>query len=244
MSGFGTYTSRTRITVAEPPRTLIGFLAAGYPEPTGGTGTSGRSLIACHNRPVDAPVYLVRHGQSEWNLLRLTQGQTMHPRLTALGRRQAEAAADLILDDLNGGPCHGIVSSDLVRAAETAEIIADRFEPAGRGPLEITYDKRLREHALGDLEGQPYAEGWSMADHPDWLDPYVRVGGGETVQEVYERIGSLLAETTGPVILVSHGDTIRAAYAWLRGLPVTEGSGVHITNGAVLRADQRRWLDP
>ena len=191
---------------------------------------------------VTYPVYLVRHGQSEWNLLRLTQGQTMHPRLTALGCAQAEASADLILEDLAGRACPRIVSSDLVRAAETAEIISARLAAASTAPVEITFDKRLREHALGTLEGQPYEEGWSMADHPDWLDPRVRVGGGETVQEVYDRIGTLLAAIRGPVVLVSHGDTIRAAYAWLRGLPVTEGSGVHITNGAVLRADQVRWL--
>lgn len=187
---------------------------------------------------MNAPVYLVRHGQSEWNLRRLTQGQTMHPRLTDLGRRQAGDAAELVVADLVGAACPTVVSSDLVRAAETAEILA------GRLGAEVTFDKRLREHALGALEGQPYEEGWSMADHPDWLDPHVRVGGGETVQEVYDRVGSLLADIAGPVVLVSHGDTIRAAYAWLRGLSVTEGSGVHIPNGAVLRADQLRWLAP
>lgn len=194
------------------------------------------------NAGVAAPVYLVRHGQSEWNLLRLTQGQTMHPRLTEVGREQAVAAAHLISTDLARTvptpPTMRIVSSDLVRAAQTAGIIADVLHCA------VVFDQRLREHALGDLEGQPYEEGWSMADHPDWLDPHVRVGGGETVHEVYERVGSLLAETPGPVVLVSHGDTIRAAYAWLRGLPVTEGSGVHVANGAVLRADELRWLAP
>ena len=46
------------------------------------------------------PVYLVRHGQSEWNVLRLTQGQTPHPRLTGLGREQAARAAELIASDM------------------------------------------------------------------------------------------------------------------------------------------------
>ncbi|QNN52656.1 histidine phosphatase family protein [Nocardioides mesophilus] len=50
------------------------------------------------------PVYLVRHGQSEWNVLRLTQGQTSHPRLTSIGREQAERAASLIGQDLAGRP--------------------------------------------------------------------------------------------------------------------------------------------
>ncbi len=57
-----------------------------------------------------APVYLVRHGQSEWNVLRLTQGQTHHPRLTALGEAQARAAAEVIATDLVS---HG----DAIRAA-------------------------------------------------------------------------------------------------------------------------------
>jgi probable phosphoglycerate mutase len=45
---------------------------------------------------VNQPVYLVRHGQSDWNVRRLTQGQTPHPPLTALGRAQAAWAARLL----------------------------------------------------------------------------------------------------------------------------------------------------
>jgi hypothetical protein len=52
-----------------------------------------RSRVLHHERSeaygtisaVTHPVYLVRHGQSEWNVLRSTQGQTSHPRLTSLG---------------------------------------------------------------------------------------------------------------------------------------------------------------
>ena len=72
---------------------------------------------------------LVRHGQSEWNLRRLPQGQTAHPRLTARGRRQAARAATLISDDLAAGglTVERIVSSDLVRAVQTARIQADHL---------------------------------------------------------------------------------------------------------------------
>ena len=69
------------------------------------------------------PVYLVRHGQSEWNVLRLTQGQTSHPRLTSLGREQAERAASLIGKDLAGRPVARILTSDLVGAVETAKVV-------------------------------------------------------------------------------------------------------------------------
>jgi len=80
-------------------------------------------------RDVTHPAYLVRHGQSEWNLRRLTQGQTVHPPLTQLGRDQARRAAALIADDLSafGLPVTRIVSSDLVRAVQTAEALADHL---------------------------------------------------------------------------------------------------------------------
>ena len=69
------------VTVAEPPRTLTGFLHHEQ------SAASGRITAMPH------PVYLVRHGQSQWNLRRLTQGQTAHPPLTDLGRSQSAAAA-------------------------------------------------------------------------------------------------------------------------------------------------------
>ena len=70
------------------------------------------------------PVYLVRHGQSEWNVLRLTQGQTMPPPLTALGRSQAASAAEILADELVGTA--RLLTSDLTRAVETARIIGSR----------------------------------------------------------------------------------------------------------------------
>jgi broad specificity phosphatase PhoE len=189
-----------------------------------------------HNRRVTQPIYLVRHGQSEWNVLGLTQGQTMHPRLTERGRAQAAESADRIVLDLAGLPCPRVLSSDLARASETAEIIAARLEAV------VDFDKRLREQALGAHEGQATGEGSAMFADAGWEDPDLAVGGGETFREVYERVGSLLAEASGPLVLVSHGVTIRAAYAWLHGLPVHANSIPRVENGAVLRVDARRWL--
>jgi broad specificity phosphatase PhoE len=53
-----------------------------------------------NNPGVPSPCCLVRHGQSEWNVLQLTQGQTVSPRLTGRGRDQARQAAELIRADL------------------------------------------------------------------------------------------------------------------------------------------------
>jgi probable phosphoglycerate mutase len=184
---------------------------------------------------VTPPVYLVRHGQSEWNLLRLTQGQTAHPRLTDLGREQARAASATLTADLaaRGLPVGRILTSDLARAVETAEILAARLG----APL--AYEQRLREQALGRLEGQGYEETWVAAEQHDWSDPTLPVAGGESPMDVHDRMAAVLAEVdpTTVTVLVSHGDAIRAAVAHLTGVGPHEAPWLEVPNGAVVCVD-------
>lgn len=187
------------------------------------------------------PVYLVRHGQSEWNLLRLTQGQTFHPRLTSLGREQAERAASLIGQDLAGLPVTRVLTSDLVRAVETAEVVGKALQ------VPVTLDTRLREQHLGHLEGRGYDETWAAAEAHDWSDPTLPLAGGESIMEVHERLGAVLTEVAelrrGVTVLVSHGDAIRAAVAHLTGVAPHEAPWVEVANGAVARVDGAiTWL--
>ena len=193
------------------------------------------------NPRVDRPCYLVRHGQSEWNVLELTQGQTMAPRLTGLGRAQARAAAELIRADLGPGVCVDVVrSSDLVRARETAEILV---EPWGG---HLLLDERLREQHLGDLEGRSYVETWAAAERHDWSDPHLPVAGGESPHQLSDRIARVVDEVDPSVVtvLVSHGDAIRAAVAHLMGHAVGHAPWVEVPNGAVARVSGHRvsWL--
>ncbi|GAB3667526.1 2,3-diphosphoglycerate-dependent phosphoglycerate mutase GpmB [Nocardioides korecus] len=192
---------------------------------------------------MEHPTYLVRHGQSEWNVRRLTQGQTRHPRLTARGVEQAERAAVVVADDLAslGLRGHRVVSSDLTRAVETAEVLARHL--GGR----VTLDARLREQHLGDLEGRSYEETWAFADTVDWSDPWAPVAGGECLMEVYERMGAALEHhrVGGVSVLVSHGDAIRAVVARLAGVLPHEAPWVEVPNGAVARVlDGVTWLTP
>jgi probable phosphoglycerate mutase len=192
-------------------------------------------------RDVTHPVYLVRHGQSEWNLRRLVQGQTVHPRLTELGRAQARRAAALISDDLAALalPVGRIVSSDLVRAAQTAQIHSDHFG------VEVSLDARLREQNLGTREGRSYEEKWVVADQMDWSDPTTAVAGGESAMAVCDRMGAVLSDLDrGTVsVLVSHGNAIRGAIAHLRGMKPSEDPWVDVANGAVARIDDDlEWL--
>jgi probable phosphoglycerate mutase len=187
-------------------------------------------------RVVASPVYLVRHGQSTWNRLRLTQGQIAHPPLTVLGREQAATAAAAVARDvaLLGLSVDRLLSSDLVRAVQTAEVLGRALG------VPVTPEPRLREQHLGELQGLGYDETWAAADEHDWSDPTLPVAGGESVRDLHLRMARVLAERDllEVVVMVSHGDAIRAALACLEGVAPRDGAWVAVPNGSVVRVGE------
>jgi len=179
-------------------------------------------------------IYLVRHGQSEWNLLRRTQGWTSHPQLTDLGRRQASVAARAIRADseANGQPVRSVVASDLVRAVQTAQIVA------GALAAPVYIDRRWREQCLGRLEGLGYAETDAELDG-NRADPDAPIGGGETARQVAQRAATALGDLdrTEVSVVVTHGDTIRCLLAHLTGITPTFEAASPVPNGAVIALD-------
>lgn len=176
-------------------------------------------------------IYLVRHGQSEWNLLRRTQGQIPHPGLTGTGRRQAWAAALVIGADAGatGRPVTSVVTSDLARAVQTAAIMAGALTV----PLHV--DRRWREQGLGRLEGLGYeATSAALAADPDGP-----AGGGESDRRVTERVAAALGDldTAEVTVIVTHGDTIRCLLAHLSGAAPHEDVSGPVPNGAVIALD-------
>jgi broad specificity phosphatase PhoE len=172
---------------------------------------------------------LVRHGQSEWNAAGLMQGQTPHVPLTALGRSQAEAAAE----ELAGLHPGVLISSDLLRAVQTAE-------PCARATgLPIVTTPALREQGYGVLEGRPSRELWDVVD---WSDARWSAEGGESLAELHGRVEAYLkdlcAEPPADVIaLVTHGDTIRAIQAVVAGLGPDAMPAVTPHNGSITRLE-------
>jgi probable phosphoglycerate mutase len=158
-------------------------------------------------------LWLVRHGQSSWNVAGRIQGQS--PRagsLTPTGRDQAELAARQLAGLAPDAEL--IVASDLARTAETAAIIA------GRLGLPLEFDPGLREQDLGTLEGTGSAGGDGQTDviGQFWDEPYRRPPGGESVAELYGRVqGTLLrlaaARPGAELIVVTHGGPVRVATA-------------------------------
>lgn len=96
--------------------------------------------------PAAGTLWLVRHGQSGWNVAGRIQGQSpAAPGLTAAGREQAAGAARELAR--RAPRANLIVASDLTRTAETAEIIAAHLG------FPVEFDHAVREQSLGDLEG-------------------------------------------------------------------------------------------
>jgi broad specificity phosphatase PhoE len=171
--------------------------------------------------------HLVRHGQSEWNLSRRLQGQVAHVPLTALGIEQARTAASA----LAGRSIAAVHSSDLLRARRTAEVIGTALG------LPVRLDPELREQSYGSLEGLPSAEVLATAPY-DFTDPEACAPGGESLRDVYDRIGRCLTAYAQrydgrECVLVSHGDAIRVGLAWLDGVGPGDVPWRETPNGSV-----------
>jgi probable phosphoglycerate mutase len=176
-------------------------------------------------------LYFVRHGQSTWNLQGRVQGQQDEPELTELGRQQAAGAAARLL---GAARIALLLSSDLTRAVQTAEIIGEAL------CLTPVITPLLREQALGSLEGLNTRQATDALAGVDLTDPDRRYGGGESRNDVLARVRHLLTDPQlgrlaegAEVALVSHGDTIRIAVAGLLGEDPLASHWRPIDNGSV-----------
>lgn len=134
----------------------------------------------------------LRHGETDWNRERRTQGQTDTP-LNARGRLQAAAAADLLRDE----PIDRIVASPLARVRDTAEAVAAVVGAP------ISYDPDLMEAHLGDMQGDPHD-----ARNPAYFRGEHMPSGGESFQAFCDRTVSAMARAVarGPrTLIVCHG---------------------------------------
>jgi broad specificity phosphatase PhoE len=176
--------------------------------------------------------YLVRHGESEANAAHRFAGQSDSP-LTERGRQQAEAVADM----LTAVQFDRIVTSDLSRTRDTAEIIARRQGT----PIEVL--PQLREIDVGERTGTPFDEARGL---PNWRDDgFVAWPGGETLQEVLARVLGVVERLTHEspgktVLVVGHGGINRILISHFLGiLPALDRSPAANTNISVVITDGR-----
>lgn len=155
-------------------------------------------------------LYVVRHGQTDWNLMRKIQGKTDIP-LNANGIEQANTTKD-ILKDVN---FYMAFASPLKRAKETAEIICNP-------QTQVKLDGRIEERGMGDYEGKcpetfDIQTAWNYELNSE-------MGNIEKIKNLYGRVSDFLQEyekvyKNEDVLLVTHGGVIPAILAYFNGIP-------------------------
>jgi probable phosphoglycerate mutase len=181
-------------------------------------------------------LHLVRHGESTWNLAGRIQGQSLEAGgLTAAGRAQAQLTANLLAERPRPA---AIIASDLIRARETAEIIAAHLG------LPLEFDPALREQQLGVLEGRrldlPFGDDPTAQDAVDrlWREPFLRPDGGESIVDMYDRVHRAFrrhaeARPGVEIVLVTHGGPVRMASTPERPTPEVEVPRIGVDNASV-----------
>lgn len=137
----------------------------------------------------------VRHGNTNWNIEKRAQGHSHNP-LNETGLKQAHAVGKRLAQE----NWDVIISSDLLRARQTAEIIASYLDKP------VSFDKRLREISRGQIEGTVEAERiekWGK----DWRKLDL---GGETLKQLRARgvqfVQDTLKQYEGKrILVVTHG---------------------------------------
>ncbi|HTS53439.1 MAG TPA: histidine phosphatase family protein [Burkholderiales bacterium] len=184
---------------------------------------------------------VLRHGETAWNAEGRIQGHLDSPL-----NEEGLAQALLVGDRVGHESFSQLYSSDLGRALQTAQPIADR---SGRPVLP---DARLRERNLGLFQGhtgeqcerrwpQHYARFRSR-------DPDQVIPAGESARQLYERVrdvfAALASEHMGErLVVVTHGGVLDALYRFVRGLPLEQPRDFPIYNASlnVVHLDGARW---
>ncbi|MCB9501307.1 MAG: histidine phosphatase family protein [Deferribacteres bacterium] len=172
------------------------------------------------DKSIKTQVLIIRHGQTEWNAVDRFQGH-LDTNLSELGKKQAEAVAKRVKDF----PITAIYSSDLKRARQTAQPIANKFN------LSVQLDKDLRERHMGIFQGLTFAE--IKEKHPDdyqkfmtW-DPDYIIPQGESSRQKYDRSIACFTAIADrhpgeQILIVSHGGTIDALFRHALGLTLSQ----------------------
>ncbi len=183
-------------------------------------------------------VYVVRHGETDWNREGRYQGRR-ESKLTELGHAQALAVGIA----LAGRPIERIVSSPLVRCRETAHPLSERIGVA------VHTDDRLIEIAHGTWEGRLRDE--IARDEPAMMKQWrthperVRFAGGESLAEVLARWRAFAESVSGErdLAVVTHDVLVRVALLDATDRPLSRLWEPRVVNGGYARfsVEKGRW---
>jgi probable phosphoglycerate mutase len=176
-------------------------------------------------------IYLIRHGETEWNVAGRFQGK-LDSALTNAGISQAEAIANK-LADLNI-QADAFVASPLGRARQTASIIANRTILPN-----LLFDDRLAEVSVGSWDGLTHydidAQWPRLLDGSTHFDWFFRSPDGEGYEAAVKRAENWLDSTSGVVVAVSHGLMGRIIRGVYLDLPKNELLGLPVPQDVIWR---------
>jgi probable phosphoglycerate mutase len=176
-------------------------------------------------------LYVLRHGQTEWNLLGKFQGRKNSP-LTDLGQQQA-LQQNKLLHALSNQPTKRY-TSPLGRAMQTAELVYGSMD-------DVIIDDRLQEIDFGDWEGMTRDYIKTQITTPYETKTWKFAGpGGETFETICDRVGDFLSEQNEPATIVTHGITAIVLRGLCMGLTQVQmlelsheqGCLFHVSDGA------------
>ncbi len=169
-------------------------------------------------------LYILRHGQTEWNAENRMQGWLNSP-LTPKGHKDAARQGEILATlNLEG---FAFWSSPSGRAFQTAAIAC------GTKAETIHTDIRLREIGVGEWSGRLRDE-LPTSDGPDpELAQYEMAPGGEGFDAVTTRAAAFLKDLKGPAVLITHGITSRALRSVVLGPMALDNPSVHGGQGCV-----------
>ena len=182
-------------------------------------------------------VVLIRHGESQWNLENRFTGWVDVP-LSLKGEQEAREAGEKV----RAFRFDHAFTSVLTRAIRTLEIVLDVI---GQPGLPVEQDQALNERMYGELQGlnkTETVEKYGEAQVKLWRRSYdVRPPGGESLQDTAERVLPYYRERVWPrlakgetLLVVAHGNSLRALVMHLDGLSREEVLELNIPTGAPL----------
>jgi probable phosphoglycerate mutase len=173
--------------------------------------------------------HLVRHGEHA------LQGRLIAGRTTGIGlspKGRAESAA--VAERLAGEKIDAIYASPLDRTRETAAVIANRLD------LPVTIRNDLVEVDFGDWTGMTFDQVRADERWRPWQTcrSVAAIPGGESWRHVQDRTVAALfelrgAHLEGTVVVVSHGDVIRAALLFVLGMPLDFYNRIEVVTGSI-----------
>lgn len=178
-------------------------------------------------------IWLIRHGETDWNAEQRLQGWRDIP-LNEAGRQQAKSVQRFLTQQ--NIAFDAVLTSDLQRAIQTAQIAFEGY------PAALNQDAQLRERNYGIYEGRPWRNLIQLPDQPtlevNLRNPELEVPEGESLTVFHQRIIQAfnriaLERPTQRLAVIAHGGVIEMVWRYIRKVDLTIPRSESILNASV-----------